>query len=228
MSSVKEGTILLLSTLFFGVINAQDYPIKSWTYVSVHNGDFDNSKRIKEGFSNHTLITVKAQPVAVPAKGPGPCTLLDVGEPGGLIVLRQLVVPIDDIDNVLRLKFYHFTGWNLTRQGEFNVDHLLTLKEEDFWTDPSWDSALELLAPSILFGDWAVNTHRVDGKLPAYGCVLACDHITITIPLGGDEFRDPIPYDMTRIGPKYPLINPPDGFVNPCDKDLCLCDKKGA
>ncbi|BFZ20651.1 hypothetical protein BsWGS_23692 [Bradybaena similaris] len=223
MSTMMKTSILLLVAVILGSTDAQNYSKKTWGFLATFNGEFSNMERVRKGFTNHTTIRSIAKPVAVPAMGQGPMMLLEVGE-RHLIEFRQLFVLSDGEDNVVMLTPYNFTGCNNYSFGEFDSDVLSNLTKDDFWTDPDCVIGMEMIDSGFFFGDWPVCTTVADGTHPAWGCSFTCNHISLTIPMEGDEVRNSIPYYLNRIGPKFPIINPPSNYVNPCDIQ-CLCDK---
>ncbi|BFZ20650.1 hypothetical protein BsWGS_23689 [Bradybaena similaris] len=226
MSTMMKTSILLLVAVMLGSSDAQNYSKKVWDLVATYNGCYNNSERLSENFTKHFAVNVIVKPVLALAMGPGPQMYIEVSELRTRVELRQFIILSDGGENVVKVKPYHFTGWDKYGPGQFDTDKFATYTKDDFWTDPSWECELEAIANGIFFGGWPVTTHKgVNGTRLTWGCIFLCDQASVTIPAGGDEVRDVVPYYYKRTCPKFPLINPPADYVSPCDQKLCPCGK---
>ncbi|BFZ20654.1 hypothetical protein BsWGS_23693 [Bradybaena similaris] len=222
---MMKTSILLLVAVILGSTDAQNYSKKVWDFVATSNGYFTNKARLSKNFTRHTLLKILFKPVSAPAMGLGPFMLVEIGEGESKLEFRHFIIPSDGGDNVVKVTPYHFTDWDKDSPGQFDTDKLATYSKDDFWTDPTWVGGIEMIAPGIFFGCWPVPTHFVNGTRPTWSVIFGCNLQSATIPVGADEARDVIPYYYNREGDKFPLINPPDDYVSPCDQQWCPCGK---
>ncbi|BFZ20656.1 hypothetical protein BsWGS_23694 [Bradybaena similaris] len=224
---MMKTSILVLVAVILGSTDAQNYSKKAWNFVSVFNGLFTNEPRLSENFTHHSLIKLIATPVnGPPCMGEGPFMFLEVGEDVNKVELREFIRFVDGGENVLYLIPYHYKDWDKDSQGQFDTSKFATYTKDDFWTDPSWKIGMEAIEDGIFFGIWPVLTHKgVNGTRLTWGTLFLCDKSSVSIPAGGDEIRDSVPYYYVREGDKFPLINPPADYVSPCDQKSCPCGK---
>jgi hypothetical protein len=209
-----RSTILFLCGVIIAQCRAEDLPISYRDYIQLCNGNFENMGQVNDG--SHDRVEFLLKPVLIPALQQG---YVLYGEEliNGYLYRRSVIARNESsTDYTLDLTYYNFTDFGQYKLGTFNTDELANFTRDDFRLDQGCQEAYTQPFLGVLFGQASDCRHTVNGQHPAYTIYITCDNILVVPALASNETTSLLAYDLKHRGPRYPLINQPEGYVNPC------------
>ncbi|BFZ20093.1 hypothetical protein BsWGS_23132 [Bradybaena similaris] len=207
--SFKPLALLSLVT----VVRANEVSEKVLNFVSYWNGKFDNELQTQQPGDNHALAQVRVEPVDIDCFRPNPVLLV---EEASSRVLRfiVLVVVTDGIEDTVSLTYYTFVNPSNYKPRKFKVESLYNMSCGAFHKVENCTGSYRV-ADGYVFGNFPECNLTVDGKHPRYTVIHTCDSVTGTAPQNAGEPSPIEPYEFLYTQ-KFPVINPPKGYVAPC------------
>jgi hypothetical protein len=211
--------ILFLCWVIIAQCRAEDLPICYEDYLSILNGHFDNIEQWGE-YKMHDKVVFKGKPVLIPGLQKDPVLYYEEVMNGNLYRRNIIVRNASSTDNRLYVTYYNFTDLKQYKPGTFNTDGMANFTLDDFLIDGGCQETFTQQFPGVLFGEYSDCRHVVNGRHPVYTTYLSCDTVRFEPPLAAAEKTSLMAYALGHKGPRYPLINSPEGYVNPCKDGL--------
>uniref|UniRef100_A0A0B7BAQ1 Uncharacterized protein n=1 Tax=Arion vulgaris TaxID=1028688 RepID=A0A0B7BAQ1_9EUPU len=207
--------LLIFCTQFYQV-KSDDVPKIIADFMCTSNGYYDDGTQISEGDAYRDYIQSVTTPVTVPAFDKS-VTILGQGIENGKLRSLELIVLNVTGENTITAIPYNFTAPPNDTSTASIVKHLLTLKREDFSTNPDCQGEITHTAPYVFTTQWPECIVTKNNKHPAYRVTVTCNDITFSATSEGPEKLTLVDYDMRRRGLRFPLIYAPDNYVCECD-----------
>uniref|UniRef100_A0A0B7B832 Uncharacterized protein n=1 Tax=Arion vulgaris TaxID=1028688 RepID=A0A0B7B832_9EUPU len=207
--------ILLIFCTQFYQVKSDDIPKIIADFTCAYNGYYDDGIQIHEGV-DRDYVQIIITPVIVPSFGNSSVLLIQADENGKMRMIEILVLNATG-ENTLTVTPYNVTEQPNEKSTSSIVKHLLTLKREDFSTNPDCQGEITHTAPYVFTTQWPECIVTKNNKHPAYRVTVTCNDITFSATSEGPEKLTLVDYDMRRRGLRFPLIYAPDNYVCECD-----------
>ncbi|BFZ20080.1 hypothetical protein BsWGS_23119 [Bradybaena similaris] len=205
--------LLLACLVLAAVSSASVVSKKVYDFASYFIGAFDNEYQTQQPGDNHPFIQVRNVPVDTECFRKNPVLSGEVAIKG---VIRDflLMVVNEGIDDTVSLAIYNYANQSNYKPGEFNVTNFSNMSCEDFHEVEDCTPSYRV-ADGYIFGNFPQCGHTVRGEHPRYTVMHTCNSVTLTTPQNAGQPSPTEPYELLNKA-KYPLINPPKGYVAPC------------
>ncbi|BFZ20086.1 hypothetical protein BsWGS_23125 [Bradybaena similaris] len=206
--------LLLLACLVLAAASSNSGVSKKvMNFFSYVNGNFDNENQTQQPGDDHALIQVRNVPVDIECFRPNPVLFVEEAVNGVIRKFRLLVVT-DGIEDTVSVAVYKFSNQSNYKPGEYKVENFSNVSCGDLQRVDNCTGSYRV-ADGYVYGNFQECNYTVGGKHPRFTGLFSCDSITITTPQNADQVSPIEPYELQH-KTKYPLINPPEGYVAPC------------
>ncbi|BFZ20090.1 hypothetical protein BsWGS_23129 [Bradybaena similaris] len=183
-------------------------------FVSYVNGKLDNENQTQQPGDKHALIQVRNVPVDIPCLRPNP--LLFVEEASNRIIQNFFLVEITEgIEDTVSMAFYTFANQSNYKPGEYNVNNFSNMSCGDLQRVENCTGSFRV-ADGYVFGNFPECSYTSGGTHPRITTFYSCDSITATMSQNTQQPSPIEPFEFLYTAPKFPVINPPEGYVAPC------------
>ncbi|BFZ20081.1 hypothetical protein BsWGS_23120 [Bradybaena similaris] len=210
--------ILVLACLcFIGSPTVNAVSKKVLDFATIYNGDFDNRNQTLDPGDDHDFILVTLKPVDIECFRPNPVLLVELDDNFSIRILALIVVT-DGIEDTVKLTIYSFTDPAKHKSREYNAGNFSNVKCSDLENKPGCVASFRVVSKAgYAFGNFPHCGAKVNGEYPRYTCNHQCDSFSTTFPVGLQRAPPIEPFELVLTSRKYPLINPPQGYVSPCE-----------
>ncbi|CAG5124657.1 unnamed protein product [Candidula unifasciata] len=196
-------------------------PVLSEFYC-MYSGEYSNIQQWQTHDEIRSLLYLKVVPIEIPGLSKLPVLYVEQAADGE-IALMELGI-ITEIDGAtVALDPFNYTGNSGYKPGTFDPRVLKTMSWDQVQGQPICRDVYTRTKQLTFDLRWTDCRHAdITGKHYVSDATLTCNNITAKIPKGFSEIHTRRPYLLKLQGPKYPLPNPPNGYVCNCD------NKKGS
>ncbi|BFZ20088.1 hypothetical protein BsWGS_23127 [Bradybaena similaris] len=208
-------TILFLTCLnFIGAPKVYGVSTKVLNFVDLFNGIIDNKNQTQQPGDDHALIQVRVIPVDIDCLRPNPVVFVEQAS-NRVIEIFVLAEVTDGIEDTVSLTYYTFANKSNYKPGEFNVESFSTMPCGELNKVENCTGSYRV-TKGYVYGNFPECSYSFDGKHPQFSMVYTCDSCTATAPQNTHQVATIEPYEFQYKQPKFPVINPPEGYVSPC------------
>ncbi|BFZ20085.1 hypothetical protein BsWGS_23124 [Bradybaena similaris] len=204
---------LLALLSLVAVVRANGESKKVLDFVSYWNGLFDNENQTQQPGDNHALIQARLVPVDIECFRPDPVLFVEEGV-NGVIKLILLVVLTEGIEDTVSMAIYKFPNQS-NKPREFKVENLSNMSCGAFHRVENCTASYRV-AKSYVYGNFPECSYTVGGTHPQFTAMHTCDSVSVTTPQNAGQPSLIEPYELLYTA-KYSVINPPEGYVAPCE-----------
>ncbi|BFZ20079.1 hypothetical protein BsWGS_23118 [Bradybaena similaris] len=209
--------ILVLACLcFIGTPTVNGVSKRALDFANIFNGDFDNRNQTLQPGDDHDFTQMRLMPVDIECLRPDPVVLVEVAD-NEIIQMLVLAVVKDGIEDTVNLTIYSFADPAKYKPREYNAGNFSNIKCSDLQGKPGCFASYRVVVKGgFTFGNFPDCDDAFNGRYPRYTCNHQCEVISSKYPVGTQQTSPIEPYELVLKSRKYPLINPPEGYVSPC------------
>ncbi|BFZ20095.1 hypothetical protein BsWGS_23134 [Bradybaena similaris] len=223
MLSIKRISPIILASLITASLATAGDPGSGVSkrvldFVSYYSGIWDNELQTQQPGDDHAFVQARVVPVDIECFMPNPVLFAEESINGVLKVFFLLVLT-EDIEDTVSLAFYTFANESNYKPREFKVESFSNMSCGAFHRVENCTGSFRV-AKGYAFGNFPECLYTIGGKHPRFTLLLRCDSITVTIPQNTDQPSPIESYEFLHTGPKFSVLNPPKGYVAPCEPKI--------